>query len=148
MKLKFNPIFAKATEDKIAGDKFKLNPIASGCVRFERHDYHYSRQGAVSLVGYTIKDIPELECINWLGGSCSVQWPDGYMELFDTRVTPAEHSPHLGYGYITRLDGKQASGTLSRLANVFVEYYGPRLITAQERDTFKRHVFDYELAPA
>lgn len=143
MKTRFNPVLAKATQDKIANNAFKQTPIPPGMVRFERHDYSYGQQGQVSLVGYTIKDVPELEAINWIAyGTSFVTWPNGGVEFFDMRVTPCRHECHAGYGAITRNDGSRATGTLSKLPNVFVEYYGARLITPAERATFAPHVFE------
>ena len=142
MKTALNPTLAQVSVDLAAGELLKKTPIALGFVRFERHDYHYGRQGQVTLSHYTCKDLPEYEAINWINyGSSSVTWPDGAAEFFDTRVTPCRHGGQ-GYGTITRTDGKVASGTLSRLPNVFVEYYGPRLVTNDERATFKLHDFN------
>jgi len=124
-------------ENISAGAALKKLPIPAGHVRFERNDWHYGRQGQVSRVGYTCTDIPEHEAINWIAYGCSiVTWPDGQIESFDMRVSPVEHSFHQGYGKLTLANGESVSGTLSRLPNVFITYYGPRLVTEAERATF------------
>lgn len=135
---KYDPVLAAAVAEKAKGDETKKQPIAPGHVRFERHDYSYGQQGQITLVGYKLVDVPEHEAIGWIAYGCSsVTWPDGGMECFDMRVSPVEHSPHVGYGELTYADGHKATGTLSRLPNVFVEYYGARVITEAERNTFR-----------
>lgn len=122
-----------------------LGPIPEGHVRYERHDYHYGQQGQVTLTDHTLKDLPEAEAGRWLGGTCSVTWPDGHIECFDLRVTPVRHSPHLGFGTIQRADrpdGERTQCTLSRLQYLVVEYYGPRNVTPEERESFKLHEWD------
>ncbi len=122
-----------------AAEALKKTPIPAGHVRFERSEYQYGQQGQVTRTGYTLKDIPENEAINWLlGGSVKyIVWPDNELEVFDANHVPMRHHGRFGYGEITRANGKKATGTLSRLPNVFVEYYGPRLITPEERATFQ-----------
>ena len=116
----------------------KRNPLPAGHVRFERNDYHYGRQGQITRVGHVTKDLPEHEAINWVAYGCSsVTWPDGGIETFDMRVSPVEHSFHRGYGRITLANGETVTGTLSRLPNLLVTYYGVRLITEAERNTFE-----------
>lgn len=127
-----------------AAEVLKKQPIPAGHVRFERNEYHYGQQGQIFRTGYTLRDVPELEAIDWISyGTTSLTWPDGGYEHFDMRVQPVEHSCHAGFGKITRVDGKQYLGTLSRLPNVFVEYYGARAITPDERATFKPETLDY-----
>lgn len=116
-------------------------PIPAGYVRFERNEWHYSQQGAVTRVGHLTKDIPEAEVIDWLGTGCYiVTWPSGEFESFDMRVQPVRHDRYnfheQTYGELIR-QGQRETGTLSKLPNVFVTYYGPKHITAEERATFK-----------
>lgn len=125
------------------GEVLKKQPIPSGHVRIERHDYHYTQKGQAILTHYLLKDVPELDAINWIFYGGNVQWPDGYMEYFYRYHTPIRHYPHLGYGTITRQDGSVHTGTLSRLQNVFVEYYNIYSITPEERTTFKKIEIDY-----
>jgi len=125
-----------------AGTEYKKLPIPPGHVRFERHDYHYGQQGQISLIGYTLKDLPEHEAIDRVAhigySGCSVTWPDGYAEWFTGAHTPIRHDPHMGFGTIVR-DGKEELVTLSRLPNVAVCYSHVSRITAEERATFKRY---------
>lgn len=118
--------------------RIKAQLIAPGMVRFERNEYHYGQQGQITRTSHLTKDLPEHEAINWIAYGCStVTWPDGASESFDMCVSPVEHSFHQGYGKLTYANGKEATGTLSRLPNVFVEYYGVRVITVEERATFE-----------
>lgn len=120
------------------GEQLKKTPVPAGHVRFERNDYHYGQQGQVARVGHLVKDLPEANAIDWTGYGCfSLTWPDGWIESFDMRVTPANHSFHLGYGTVTLANGEKVTGSLSRLPNLLVAYYGPRRITAEERATFE-----------
>lgn len=135
-----------------AGKSLKTQPIPAGHVLFERHDYHYGRQGQVTLTGYRCQVMPEHEAVTWIAGAgyspCSVTWPDGYSESFENHATPARHYPHAGFGTIQREGRKERTQVkLSRLRNLATEYYGVRSITEAERLTFIEHKFDCETNP-
>jgi hypothetical protein len=118
-------------------DALRKTKIPFGMVRIERNDYSYGQQGQVTRTFHDMRDVLEDLAIRWIAyGTSIVTWPDGTMESFDMRVSPVCHDNHLGYGSIVRRGIGKITGTISRLPGVFVEYYGIRTITLEERKSF------------
>lgn len=128
--------------DQIQPVDLKPSDIPAGHVAVRKTDYHYGRQGQVTLAYDRTFIVPEYEALKHLGyGLATVTWPDGAMEFFDLRVTPVRHTSALpdSFGTIPGVNlssGVQGHVSLSRLPNVAVEYYHAREITEAQRKTF------------